>query len=46
MSWSDWEDGGFRGPPLWRRGFRPLYLAISLVLFFGLLAAFWLAFRA
>jgi len=42
-TWFDWREGGFRGPPPWRHGYRPLYLAISLVLFFGLLALFWLA---
>jgi len=43
-TWFDWRADGFRGPPPWRRGYRPLYLAISLVVFFGLLALFWLAF--
>jgi hypothetical protein len=44
-TWFDWRDDEFRGPPPWRRGYRPLYLAISLVLFFGLLALFWLVGR-
>jgi hypothetical protein len=42
-TWFDWRAAGFRGPPPWRRGYRPLYLAISLVLVLGLLAIFWLA---
>jgi hypothetical protein len=42
-TWTDWRADGFRGLPPWRRGYRPLYLAISLVLFLGLLTAFWLA---
>ena len=41
-TWFDWAAGGFSGPPPWRRGYQPLYLVISLVLFFGLLAVFWL----
>jgi len=41
---SDWAEGGYRGPPPWRRGFRPLYLLTSLALFAGLLTLFWLAF--
>jgi hypothetical protein len=43
-NWSEWADGGYRGPPPWRRGFRPLYFAMSLALFIGLLTVFWLAF--
>ncbi|HYZ78938.1 MAG TPA: hypothetical protein VE596_16360 [Gaiellaceae bacterium] len=42
-TWSDWCADGFRGPPPWRRGYRPLYFALFLVLFAGLLAVFWLA---
>ena len=45
-TWFDWRADGFRGPPPWRRGYRPLYLAISLVVVFGLLVLFWLAFSA
>jgi hypothetical protein len=26
-TWSGWRENGFRGPPPWRRGNRPLYLA-------------------
>jgi hypothetical protein len=43
-SWSDWEEGGYRGPPPWRRGFQPLWLVTSLALVAGLLTLFWLAF--
>jgi hypothetical protein len=42
-NWSDWANGAYRGPPPWRRGFRLLTFAISLALFVGLLAVFWLA---
>jgi hypothetical protein len=42
-TWSDWGADGFRGPPPWRRGYRPFYFVLSLALFFGLLAVFWLA---
>jgi uncharacterized protein involved in response to NO len=41
-NWSDWEQGGFRGPPPWRRGFRPMYLLTSLAVFAGLLILIWL----
>jgi hypothetical protein len=42
-SYADWRAGGFRGPPPWRRGFRPAYLAISLALVAVLLAIFLIA---
>jgi hypothetical protein len=42
-TWADWRADGFRGPPPWRRGYRPLYFALCFVLFIGLLAIFWLA---
>ena len=40
---ADWATDRFQGPPPWPRGLRPGYLLLSLVLFFGLLAVFWLA---
>jgi hypothetical protein len=42
-AWSDWRADEFRGPPPWRRGYQPLYFVLCFVLFFGLLAVFWLA---
>jgi hypothetical protein len=39
----DWRTDGYRGPPPWRRGFRPAYLAISLALVAILLAIFVIA---
>ena len=44
-TWFDWRDDEFRGAPPWRRGYRPVYLAISLVLFLGLLVLFVLLMR-
>ena len=38
-----WRDDGFPRRPPWRRGYQLEYLAISLVLFLGLLAGFLLA---
>jgi hypothetical protein len=43
-TWTDWRADGFRGPPPWRPGYRPLFFAIFLVLVLGLLTVFWLAF--
>jgi hypothetical protein len=31
-TWRDWQADGFRGPPPWRRGYRPRYLLLSLAL--------------
>jgi hypothetical protein len=42
-TWVDWREGGFRGLPPWRRGFRPRYLAASLALAAGLLIVFLVA---
>jgi hypothetical protein len=42
-TWADWQRGGFRGPPPWRRGYQPVYAAISIALFGGLLTIFLLA---
>jgi uncharacterized protein involved in response to NO len=42
-NWSDWEKGGFRGPPPWRRGYRPMYFLTAGAVFAGLLILFWLA---
>jgi uncharacterized protein involved in response to NO len=42
-NWNDWAKGGYRGPPPWRRGFRPMYFVTSFALFAGLLTVFWLA---
>jgi hypothetical protein len=42
-SWTDWAAEGYRGPPPWRRGFRPLFFLISLALVVGLATVFWLA---
>lgn len=39
-SWTDWREGGFRGQPPWRRGYRPLYFGLSLGLVALLLAIF------
>jgi hypothetical protein len=39
-TWKDWQAGGFRGPPPWRRGYRPLYLGVSLALVAFLLVVF------
>ena len=41
--WPEWRADGFRGRPPWRRGYQPRFLAISLVLFFGLLTVVVLA---
>ena len=43
-SWSEWQEGGYRGPPPWRRGLRPWYLLTSVALLVGLLVVFWFAF--
>jgi len=43
FTWVDWREGGFRGPPPWRRGRQPLSAAISVTLFTGLLTVFLLA---
>jgi hypothetical protein len=40
----DWKEGGYRGPPPWRRGTRPLNLLTSFALLAGPLTLFWLAF--
>jgi len=42
-SFADWRADGFRGPPPWRRGWRPAYLAISIVLVAALVTIFVLA---
>jgi len=42
-NWNDWEKGGFRGPPPWRRGYRSVYFLTCGALFAGLLILFWLA---
>ena len=42
-NWSVWEKGGFRGPPPWRRGYRPMYFLTAGAVFAGLLIVFWLA---
>jgi hypothetical protein len=31
-TWRDWQADGFRGPPPWRRGYRPWSLLLSLAL--------------
>jgi hypothetical protein len=42
-SFADWRADGYRGPPPWRRGLRPAYLALSIALVAMLLAMFAIA---
>ena len=37
-TWRDWQADGFRGPPPWRRGYRPWYWVLSIAVF-GLVLA-------
>jgi hypothetical protein len=32
-TWRDWQADGFRGPPPWRRGYRPWYWVLSISVF-------------
>ena len=40
---ADWRTDGYRGPPPWRRGYQPLYFAVSLALVALLLTIFLVA---
>jgi len=42
-SYTSWSAGGYRGPPPSRRGFRPVYLVLSVALAGALGVVFWLA---